>query len=161
MVTKKIDANIISKKDELDKAAATAVQVIADASLVAAKKIAEAADEAHKVVADAAATSVKVLHLKSADDHDLLIELKTRMEGLKIDIKDIKDGTTKRIADLEQGKADRIEFEKLQEEIHGKREDRLRKLEGASSKNWIYLTLYTLLTGVLATLLITHLIKGG
>jgi hypothetical protein len=142
---------------ELDEAAATAVKVISDASLVAAKKIADAAEEAHKVVADAAATSVKVLHLKSADDHDLLIELKTRMEGLKGDIKDIKDGTTKRIADLEQNKADRIDFDRLETEVHGKIEDRLRKLENASNKNWIYLTLYTLLTGALATLLITHL----
>jgi vacuolar-type H+-ATPase subunit H len=146
-------------RHELDEAAQQAVKVIADASSVAAKKIADAAEEAHKVVADAAATSVKVLHLKSADDHDLLIELKTRMEGLKDDIKDIKDGTTKRIADLEQNKADRLDLEQLEKEVHGKREDRLRKLENISSKNWIYLTLYSLLTGGLATLLITHLIK--
>lgn len=157
-MAKKTNA-LISKKEELDDVTLKAVQVIAESSHVAAEMIRKAAEEAQVVVADAAATSVKVLHLKSADDHDLLIELKTRMEGLKADIKDIKDGTTKRITDLENGKADKDEFNKLCDEVHTKREDRLKRVEAATSKNWIYLVLYTLLTGGLATLLITHLFK--
>jgi hypothetical protein len=158
MVEKKSD-NSIRLKDELDKAAETAVRVIENAAANAARTIAVSAEEAHKVVADAAATSVKVLHLKSADDHDLLIELRTRMEGLKTDIKDIKDGTTKRLTDLENNKVDKSEFNLLCDEIHVSREKRLRALENKTANYWISFTLYSALVLGMITLFVTHMWK--
>ena len=158
MTAKKAPLNVQS---ELDQQAAEAVRVIGSAAKIAAERIADAASEAHKVVSDAAATSVRVLHLKSADDHDLLIELKTRMEGLKTDIKNLTDGTTKRISDLEEGKADKVAFNDLCNEVHGVRENRLRKLENKTANFWIAFSLYSLAVVGMIGLLVFHILKGG
>jgi leucyl aminopeptidase (aminopeptidase T) len=144
-------------QEEIDRQAQDAVRIIGEAAKLAASKIAQAAGEAHKVVADAAETSVRVLHLKSADDHDLLIELRTRMEGMSKQIQSLADGTERRISDLETLKAEKRALVELADEIHGTREDRMRKVENKTSNFWIAFTIYSIAVGGMIALYIAHM----
>jgi len=142
-------AHLAKHKEELRMAAGEATKLISTA-----------AAEAAKVVSDAATVAVRVLSVKSADDHDLLIELKTRMEGLKGDIQNLTTGVSTKLDSLERDKADRKEFEDLKNEIHGAREDRIRKLENKTSAYFITIGIYTLAVIGMITLIINHLIKA-
>jgi hypothetical protein len=76
--------------EQIEKAAAEAVRVIA-----------ASAENASHVIAMAAAEALKVANVQSSNDHDLLIKLGEKMEGLKSDIKDIKNDSACKIADHE------------------------------------------------------------
>ena len=135
-------------KEDLKDAASSAVRIIADA-----------ASQAAKVVSDAAAVSVKVLHEKNADDHDLLIELKTGMGYIRDDIKDLTSGITIKIEQLEKGKADREEFIKLEGEIHGVREKRMRSLEDKYNNMVVAMGLYSLAVAAMIALIVYHILQ--
>jgi len=85
----------LKQKSEIDKSAAEAVKVIA-----------QAAEEAAKVIANAAAEAIKIATTNNAkhdDDHDLLIELKVQMSGLKEDIKELGNKTEAQVKVMSEG----------------------------------------------------------
>ena len=88
---------VIKQKSEIDKSAAEAVKVIA-----------QAAEEAAKVIANAAAEAIKISTTNNSrhdDDNDLLIELKVQLAGLKDDIKELGNKTEAQVKQMSDGTA--------------------------------------------------------
>ena len=68
---------------------------------ITVEDISKAAADAVQIIADAATEALKVTSIQQGNDHDLIVELKTKIEGIRDDIKDLKDGTTAKIAEHE------------------------------------------------------------
>jgi hypothetical protein len=92
-------------------------------------------------------------------DHDLMIELRTEMRAVRDDIKELKDGTLSRLRSLEQEKADRKEIEVLQGKVSKEMEARLRKVEAATAKYFITLSLYGAAAVTMIGLIIYHILQ--
>lgn len=93
-------------------------------------------------------------------DHDLLIEINTVLKQVVRDIQDLKDGTSVKIADHEK----RIEIaERWRSSVEGpiskvtEHEGRISTIEKWRSSMMVYLSIYGVIGGFIATLLIYHL----
>ena len=97
---------------------------------------------------------------KQQKDHDLLIEINTILKQVVRDIQDLKDGTSVKIADHEK----RIEsIERYKSGVESTvamvscHEESIKKLQNWKSSIIVYMSIYGLVGGFLAVLLISHL----
>lgn len=125
----------------------------------AKSSLAEAAGLAVKAIADAAASALALRSGVSADDHDLLIELKTGNKFIRDDIANLTTGITLQMAELRNSKANKIDFDLLADEIHGKREERMRALENKTANYMITMGLLMTAVAAICTIILTHILK--
>lgn len=97
---------------------------------------------------------------KQQKDHDLLIEINTVLKQVVRDIQDLKDGTSVKIADHEK----RIEaIERYKSGVENTiamvscHENDIKKLHNWRSSIIVYMSIYGLVGGFIASLLIYHL----
>ena len=111
----------------IEKAANSAVAMLAEAAAKATQAISSAALDATKLLASQASEAAKITNGKGSDDHDMIVRLDTKMDDLKSDIKELKDGTAIKI------------------ESH---ETRIKALEIAITKVFTYGTVGLIVLGV-------------
>ena len=154
-------------KEDLEHAARTAADLIADASAKAVDAIAQAASSAAKVVS-ADAVQAKLLvesgsqHPRQTEDHDLLVALATKMDRVILDIKSLGDNTAVRISSLEQNKLDiKDAYPKLYkdnvESVLKDHESRIRDNEKRITQILTWGSAIVLVMGVLEVLLERYL----
>jgi len=90
-------------------------------------------------------------------DHNLLIRLDQKVTDLQAAVKELGSGTVSKIASLERDKADRKEVEELQKKVNHDIEVRVEGLEKWRASTLVYLAIYGVVGGFLATTLIYHL----